>query len=81
MNRSAKIIVAVLVIAVIGFFIYSKLAGWHKKKVETAVTQVQQTWQNKTGQLEQKITSLQNELTEVKNQKVPTEKLAEVFGG
>ncbi|UCD78500.1 MAG: hypothetical protein JSW26_24310 [Desulfobacterales bacterium] len=81
MDRSAKIVVALLVIAVIGFFIYSKLAGWHKKKVESAVTQEQAEWQNKTDQLEQKITSLQTELAEVKNQKLPTEKMAEVFGG
>ena len=80
MDRSAKIIVALLVIAVVGFFIYSKIAGWHKKEVETAVTQEQQAWQEKTDQLEQKVTRLEKELAEVKGQKVPTEKLAEVFG-
>ena len=81
MDRSAKIIVALLVIAVIGFFVYSKLASWHKKEVETAVTQEQEVWKEKTDQLEQKVTGLQKELSEVKGQKVPTEKLAEVFGG
>jgi hypothetical protein len=80
MDRSAKIIVALLVIAVIGFFIYSKLASWHKKEVETAVIQEQEAWQKKTDQLEQKVTSLQKELAAVKGQNVPTEKLAEVFG-
>jgi hypothetical protein len=80
MDRSAKIIVALLVIAVIGFFIYSKLASWHKKEIETAVTQEQEASQKKTDQLEQKVTSLEKELAVIKGQKVPTEKLAEVFG-
>jgi hypothetical protein len=81
MDRSAKIVVALLVSAVIGFFIYTKLASWHKKEVETAVTQKQEAWKEKTDQLEQKVASLQNQLTTVKGQKVPTQKLAEVFGG
>lgn len=80
MDRSAKIIIALLVIAIVGFFIYSKLAGWYQKKVETAVTQEQETWQGKTDQLEQKVTSLEKELAAVKGQNVPKEKLAEVFG-
>ncbi len=80
MDRSAKIIVALLVIAVVGFFIYSKFAGWHKNEMETAVTREQEAWQEKTDQLEQKVNSLQKELAVVKGQKVPTQKLAAVFG-
>jgi len=81
MDRSAKIVVALLVSAVVGFFIYSKLASWHKKEVETAVAQEQEAWKEKTDQLEQKVAGLQNELATVKGQKIPEQKLAEVFGG
>jgi len=80
MNRSAKIVVALLVIAVSAFFLYSKLASWHKQEVETAVNQEQALWQKKTDQLEQEVTSLQKELEVVKGQKVPDDKLAQVFG-
>ena len=81
MDRSAKIVVALLVISVIGFFIYSKLAGWHKQKVETAVKQEKEAWMNKTEELEQKVTSLKKELAVAEGQNVSTEKLAEIFGG
>ncbi len=81
MDRAAKIVVVLLVIAASGFFIFSKIAGWHKKKLDAAVKQEQEISQSKTDKLEQKITVLEQELVVVKGQKVPEEKLAEVFGG
>ncbi len=80
MDRSVKIIVAVVVVFAVAWFAYNKLAGWHRKKVDTAVKQEQTTWQKKTGQLEQKVSKLQKELTVVKGQEAPEEKLAAVFG-
>jgi hypothetical protein len=80
MDKTAKIVVALLVVAVSGFFIYSKIAGWHKTKLETAVKKEQKTWQDKTDKLETEITLLQEELVSTKGQKVPEEKLAAVFG-
>ena len=44
MDKSAKIIVALVVIAVSAFFIYSKMAGWHKAKLENAVEKEKQIW-------------------------------------
>jgi len=81
MDRGAKIVVVILVLAVSGFFIFSKIAGWHKTKLDTAIKQQQEIAQSKTDQLEQKVTVLEQELAEVKGQNVPEEKLAEVFGG
>ena len=81
MDRAAKIVVVLLVIAVSGFFIFSKITGWHKDKLDTAVKQQEEHAQNKTDKLEQKIAELEQELTDVKGQKIPEEKLAEVFGG
>ncbi|MDX2501424.1 MAG: hypothetical protein QNL14_13100 [Deltaproteobacteria bacterium] len=80
MDRSAKIVVALVIVAVSGFFIFSKISGWHKSKLETAVKEEKQTWQGKTNQLEQAVTELKQELTEAKGQPVPEEKLAKVFG-
>jgi hypothetical protein len=80
MDKSAKIVVALVIVAVSGFFLFSKISGWHKSKLETAVTEEKQAWQGKTNQLEQEVTELKQELTEVKGQQVPEEKLAKVFG-
>ena len=80
MNRGAKIVIAVLVLAVSGFFIFTKIAGWHKNQLDTAVKQQQEISQTKADQLEQKIAALEQEMDVVKWQKVPEEKLARVFG-
>jgi len=80
MNRSVKIIVTLVVLFVIAWFAYNKLVGWHQKKIDAAVKQKQSVWQRKAGQLEQKVSTLQKELTAVKGQEAPEEKLAAVFG-
>ncbi len=80
MDRAAKIIVVILVVAAGGYFIVSKIAGWHKHKVDTAIEQQQRVSQQKEEELEQKISELEQELSVAKGQNVPEEKLAEVFG-
>ena len=80
MDRSAKIIVALVVILASAFFIYSKFAGWHAGKLETTVKQERKIWQDKTDQMKQEITTLQQELALAKRQNVSQDKLAEVFG-
>ena len=80
MDKSVKIIVAVVVVAVIGYFVFNKVMSWYRGKLATAVQEEQEVWRQKTDELEQKITDLQEELTVVKGQNVPEDKLAEVFG-
>ena len=80
MDRSAKIIVAIAVIVVSAFFVYSKFAAWHASKLETTVNQEKEIWQDKTDQMKQEIAALKQELAAVKGQIVPQDKLAEVFG-
>ena len=80
MDRSAKIIVAIVVIVVSAFFIYSKFAGWHANKLETTVKQERKIWQDKTDQMKQEIATLKQELAVVKGQNLSQDKLAEVFG-
>jgi len=80
MDRAAKIVVVLLVIAASAFFIFSKISGWHKNKLNTVITQQEEQTRSKTDKLEQKITELEQELIDVKGQKIPEEKLAEVFG-
>jgi len=80
MDRSAKIIVAIVVIVASAFFIYSKFAGWHASKLETTVKQEKKIWQDKTDQMSQEIATLKQELAVVKGQNLSQDKLAEVFG-
>jgi NADH:ubiquinone oxidoreductase subunit C len=80
MDKTAKIVVALVIIVVTGFFVFSKISGWHKSKVETAVKKEQEVWQDKADKLEQEVTELKQELTEVKGQEVPEEKLSKIFG-
>jgi len=80
MDRSAKIIVAIVVIVASAFFIYSKFAGWHASKLETTVKQEKRIWQDKRDQMEQEIATLKQELAVAKGQNVSQDKLAEVFG-
>jgi hypothetical protein len=79
MDRSAKIIVAIVVIVASAFFIYSKFAGWHASKLETTIKQEKKIWQEKTDQMKQEIATLKQELAVVKGQNVSQDKLAEVF--
>ena len=80
MDKSAKIVVALVIIAVSGFFLFSKISGWHESKLEKAVQKEQEAWQGKASKLEQEVSELKLELTDVKGQNVPEEKLAKVFG-
>ena len=80
MDKSAKIVVALVIVVVTGFFVFSKISGWHISKLDTAVKKEQEVWQQKADTLEQKVTKLKQELTDVKGQKVPKEKLALIFG-
>ncbi len=80
MERIVKISIAVVILAAIFYFCYSLLAGWYKGNIETAKTKERKAWQQKTENLVEKITELEEELTQIKDQAIPTEKLAEVFG-
>ena len=80
MDKSAKIIVAVVVIIASSFFIYSKFAGWHANKLEATINQERMICQEKSDQLRQEIATLTQKLAMIKGLNIPEDKLAEVFG-
>ena len=80
MQRSVKILVIAVMIGIIGFLGYSKIRTWHTKKLETAVKKEQQIGQEKADNLSTKVFSLEEEITALKGQEIPKEKLAEAFG-
>jgi hypothetical protein len=80
MDRIVKISIAVAVLGAMAYFCYSLLAGWYEGNIETAKTQERKAWQQKTEVLVEKIAGLEEELTQIKDQAIPKDKLAEVFG-
>ncbi len=80
MDRSAKIIVTIVVILASAFLIYSKIASWHASELEATVKQEKEIWRDKTDQMRQEIAKLKQELEAVKGQNASPDKLAEVFG-
>ena len=80
MDRIVKISIAVVVIGAMAYFCYSLLAGWYEANVENAKTHERKAWQQKTEALIEKIAGLEAELTQIKNQANPKDKLAEVLG-
>ena len=80
MDRSAKIIVAIVVIVASAFFLYSKLAGWYASKLETKVRQEKKIWQERSDQMQQEIAALKQELEVVKGQNFSQDKIAQIFG-
>jgi hypothetical protein len=80
MEKTIKISLAVVALGAIAFFCYSLIAGWYKGSIETAKTQERKAWQKKTETLVEKIEDLEEEITDLKGNIIPAEKLAEVFG-
>ena len=80
MDRFIKISIALVVLGAIAYFCYSQFSGWYKGNIEQAKIQEKKTWQDKTETLVTKIATLEEQITELKAQSIPKEKLAEVFG-
>ena len=80
MDKSAKIIVAVVVILASSFFIYSKFAGWHTNKIEATISQERMICQEKSDQMKQEIANLNQKLAVIKGLNISKDKLAKVFG-
>ena len=80
MDRTIKICITIVVVGALAYFCYSQFSGWYKGNIEKAKIQEKESWQNKTETLVTKITNLEEQITELKAQSIPEEKLAEVFG-
>lgn len=79
-ERAVKIGIIVIILAVVAYFGFDLLSDWHKSNIETAKNQERKEWQDRTEILAKKVAELEDELTQIKGENVPTEKLAEVFG-
>lgn len=80
MRGLIKILILIIVLGITGYVIYDQIEKWHKRKLDTALERERTEWKGKTGRLEEKITNLQEELTQQREALVPRERLFEVFG-
>lgn len=69
-----------MILGFIGYFAYNQIINWHKKELVTAITQEQKEFGEKTWELEEGISKLEEELALYKETLIPEEKLTEVFG-
>ncbi len=86
MNSIVKVIVAVFVIAGVGFISYQAVNNWHKKKLAGALNTQKAEHQQEISQLNARITELQSTLDEAKMKEVesrpepPAEAIEDAFG-
>jgi cell division protein FtsB len=76
-QRIMGISITVIVLGVIAYFLYSLIMGWHDDSIETVKNQERKVWQEQAEALKRKVTDLQEEITQLKGQSIPRERLEE----
>jgi hypothetical protein len=79
-ERNYQPVMVILVLIVIGAFLWILLRDWYATRIETARQQESQEWQQRTEVLTQKLTNLEQELKAARGEAPLEEKIAEVFG-
>ena len=80
MGRLVKICTVILLLGISSYVAYDQIEKWHNRSLETSLEQEQEGWQKKTEKLEEKITTLQEELDQQTDAFVAEGKMVEVFG-
>ena len=80
MDRVIKAVIVVAIVAVGAYFGYILFSSWHKDSLETAKRDERVEWEKRTKELMEKVTGLEDELSSVKGESIPQQKLEEVFG-
>jgi len=79
-ERNYQPVMVILVLIVVGIFLWILLKDWYAARIETARKQESQEWQQRTEVLTQKLTGLEQELKAARGEAPLEEKVAEVFG-
>ena len=80
MERVIKVGIVVVILGIVAYFGYSLFSSWHKESLETAKRHERVEWEKRTKGLMEKVTGLEEELTSIKGESIPEQKLKEVFG-
>ena len=79
-ERNYLPVMVILVLVVIGIFLWILLRDWHESRVDSARKQESQEWKQRAEVLTRKLTELEQELGAARGEKPSEEKVAEVFG-
>jgi hypothetical protein len=79
-ERNYQPVMVILVLVVIGIFLWILLKDWHEGRLDTARKQESQEWKQRADDLARKLTELEQELKTAQGEKPSEEKVAEVFG-
>jgi cell division protein FtsB len=79
-QRITRISITVIVLGVIAYFLYGLIMGWYNDSIETAKNQERKVRQEQAEALKSKVADLQEEITQLKGQSLPRERLDEAFG-
>jgi len=79
-ERNYQPIMVILVLIVIGIFLWILLKDWNESRLESARKQQGTEWKQRADELARKVTDLETELKTVRGQLPSEEKVAEVFG-
>ncbi len=80
MEKTAKKIIIIVISGAILFFGFYRILLWNRSKIERAVKTEQTVCLKKTGELEKKISDLEEVVSQQKEAVVPKEKLEDAFG-
>ena len=79
-ERNYQPVLVILVLVVIGIFLWILLKDWYASNLESARKQESQEWKQRTEILTQKLKDLEEELKATRKETPPDEKVIEVFG-
>ena len=80
MERFVKVAIVIVIVGIAAYFGWNLYNSWQKESIETARKEERVEWEKRTKELMEKLTSLEEELASIKGEKVPQQKLKEVFG-
>jgi hypothetical protein len=80
MDKAVKIGIVIVIIGIAAYFGYKLFNSWHRESLEGAKQQERVEWEKRTRELMEKVTELEEELTSIKGEAIPQQKLKEVFG-
>jgi hypothetical protein len=82
MDRSIKILVSILIIAIVGFLGYSQIKRWHQSAVQKAVDRERGSCEERLSDLRSELLRVVDELKQLNDTDaaVPDSRLSEIFG-
>lgn len=79
-ERNYQAVMVVLVLIVVGVFLWILLKDWHESRIENARKQESSEWKQRADELSGKVSDLETQLREARGETPSEEKVAEVFG-